>query len=92
MKITTLIAAVMFAAIPAMAQENLSDNEIRELIIGQSIAAYTANCACPYSVTSDGGRCGSRSAWSRESGDAPLCFLSDIDDLMVAEFRSANFQ
>lgn len=46
--------------------------------IRQSIAAYSGNCPCPYSVDRAGRRCGARSAYSRPGGAAPLCYPADV--------------
>src|SRR5690242_3693505 len=55
-----------------------SDAQIRQILIEESIAAYPGNCLCPYSTASNGSRCGRRSAYSREGGEAPLCYAKDV--------------
>jgi len=67
-----------------------SDDEIRDLMISRSIAAYPGNCPCPYNSDRAGRRCGGRSAYSRPGGYSPLCYRRDITDEMVAEFRARN--
>jgi hypothetical protein len=74
-------------AIAANGVKRLSDAEIRKRIIAESIEAYSGNCPCPYNMASNGSRCGRRSAYDREGGDAPLCYPRDVTDEMVAEYR-----
>lgn len=65
----------------------LSDADIRQILIDESIAAYPGNCPCPYSTARNGSRCGKRSAYSREGGAAPLCYPKDVTEAMVKEYR-----
>lgn len=41
-----------------------SDDQIRQLIIEDSIASYPGVCACPFNSARNGSSCGRRSAWS----------------------------
>ena len=90
-----LLAAVLSIAtavaplhvIAANGVKRLSDAEIRKRIIAESIEAYSGNCPCPYNLASNGSRCGRRSAYDREGGDAPLCYPRDVSDEMVAQYR-----
>jgi hypothetical protein len=68
--------------------DDATDDEVRELMIAASIAAYPGNCPCPYNTDRAGRRCGGRSAYSRPGGHSPLCYKSDISDEMVTRFRS----
>ena len=68
----------------------LSDPQIRQILIDESIAAYDGNCPCPYSTARNGSRCGKRSAYSRPGGAAPLCFAKDVSADMVREYRDAH--
>lgn len=75
---------------PALADSQnkaISDDQIRQKLIEQSIASYSGTCACPFNVARNGSRCGGRSAWSRPGGAAPLCFPDDVTDKMVADYR-----
>lgn len=58
----------------------------RELI-DRSIASYGGSCPCPYNRDRSGRSCGARSAYSRPGGEAPLCYLGDVTDAMIAAFR-----
>ncbi len=68
----------------------LSDAQIKQLLIDDSIAAYDGNCPCPYSTASNGSRCGRRSAYSREGGEAPLCYPKDVSAEMVQQYRATH--
>ena len=65
-----------------------TDDEIRELMIAESLAAYPGTCPCPYFSDRAGRRCGGRSAYSRPGGASPLCYTSDISDAAVAAYRA----
>lgn len=71
-------------------KKQLSDAQIRSILIEESIAAYPGNCPCPYSTARNGSRCGKRSAYSREGGAEPLCYPKDVSDAMVKEYREAH--
>ena len=47
-------------------------------MIKESIANYPGKCPCPYSIMSNGQKCGKRSAYSKPGGYEPLCYISDI--------------
>jgi hypothetical protein len=81
--VTSLLLLVCCSAAAA----DLSDAQIRDLIIRQSIATYPRNCPCPYNLDRAGRRCGARSAYSKPRGRAPLCYAGDVSERMVAEFR-----
>jgi hypothetical protein len=75
------------------ARELLSDAQVREAIIRESIARYQATghpCACPENFARNGSRCGARSAYSRPGGAAPLCYPQDVSDGMVTDWRSSH--
>lgn len=65
----------------------LTDSQIRRLIIQDSIQKYPGNCPCPYNSASDGSACGGRSAYSRPGGYSPLCYERDVSDAMVKQIR-----
>jgi hypothetical protein len=67
-----------------------SDAQVRQILIDESIAAYSGSCPCPYSTMHSGRRCGRRSAYSREGGAAPLCYPKDVTDAMVLAYRAES--
>ena len=85
----SLIAGLLYLTLSsAAAAAGLSDEQIRQALIQQSLAAYPGNCACPYNVDRAGRQCGRRSAYSKQGGYAPLCYASDITPEMIASFRN----
>lgn len=65
----------------------LTDAQVRERIVQQSIASYSGSCPCPYSVARNGSRCGGRSAYSRPGGASPRCYASDVSQAEVEAYR-----
>jgi hypothetical protein len=91
--IGAVAAFIILSACPALAREALSDAQVWQAIIEDSIARYQATghpCACPYNPARNGSRCGARSAYSRPGGASPLCFDRDVSDGMVADWRRAH--
>jgi hypothetical protein len=76
-----------FGGFGSAAEARLSDAQIRQAIVKESIANYSGNCPCPYNSASNGSRCGGRSAYSRGGGAAPLCFPSDVSQSQVNAYR-----
>jgi hypothetical protein len=65
---------------------------IAAIIIKASRDRYHATghpCACPDDLMLNGRACGSRSAYSRPGGAAPLCYLTDVTAAIVDEYRKA---
>src|SRR5687768_6179326 len=87
LKFSTLLLTLC-CGIAATAE--LSDAEIRELLIRQSIATYPGNCPCPYASDRAGRRCGGRSAYSKPGGRTPLCYPGDITDHMIEQYRASS--
>jgi hypothetical protein len=77
-------------ALQAATKKRLSDAQIKQILIDESIAAYSGTCPCPYSTMSNGRKCGRRSAHSRPGGEAPLCYPKDVTAEMVQAYRDAN--
>ena len=83
-----LIAGALYLMLStAAAAAELSDAEIRQALIQQSIASYAGNCPCPYNLDRAGRQCGRRSAYSKPGGQNPLCYSSDVTDQMIARYR-----
>jgi hypothetical protein len=68
---------------------DITDKQIRQAIIQQSIQSYPGNCPCPYNTDRAGRSCGKRSAYSKPGGYAPLCYPQDISDKAVKAYRQA---
>lgn len=83
-------ALFVFGAPVVSAKPKLSDAQIKQRIIKQSVAAYPGNCACPYNSASNGSSCGRRSAWSRGGGYAPMCYAADVTKADVNRWRASH--
>ena len=84
-----LLLAICFLvfASHAGAKTSLSDAEIVQQIIRDSIASYPGNCPCPYNSTRNGSACGRRSAYSKPSGYSPICYPNDVTAEMIENYR-----
>jgi hypothetical protein len=82
-----LLAMSSAAGVLAHAGARLSDEQIRELVVQESLRSYPGNCPCPYNVDRAGRQCGQRSAWSRRGGYAPICFTREVADEQVRRYR-----
>lgn len=69
---------------------NQSDDQIRQLIIEDSIASYPGVCACPFNAARNGSSCGRRSAWSKQGGYAPVCYKKEVSKEMVDDWRNSH--
>lgn len=67
-----------------------TDDQIRQLIIEDSIASYPGVCACPFNSARNGSSCGRRSAWSKQGGYAPVCYKKEVSREMVDEWRKSH--
>ena len=58
----------------------MTDAEIRQEIIRESIAANGGVCVCPWQKDRKGKICGSRSLYNQPGGVPPQCYPEDIDE------------
>lgn len=82
-----LLFVLFFLSTPAWA---VTDAQIRQAMIKQSILSYPGNCPCPYSTDRGGRACGKRSAYSKPGGYTPFCYPSDIPDDVIKATREAD--
>lgn len=75
---------------PSSGQQAMTDAQVKQAIIQQSIAGYSGSCPCPYSAARNGSRCGGRSAYNRPGGAAPICYASDVSAAQVAAYRRSR--
>lgn len=86
-----LAACGLFLAGNATAKgHSVSDEQVKENVIAESIASYPGVCACPFNRARNGSACGRRSAWSKAGGYAPICYKNEVTDEMVRERRAQN--
>lgn len=85
-----LVVLVVLVFGSAVVAEELTDAQIRDRVIAESINAYPGNCPCPYNLASNGSRCGKRSAWSRAGGYAPICYPNEVSDEKVRQYRETR--
>jgi hypothetical protein len=87
-----VIAAFLIASGSASADQSrrMTDDEVAEILIEQSISRYPGTCACPYNTMRNGRRCGGRSAYSKPGGYSPLCYREDVSDSDIARYRKAK--
>ncbi|UMO86033.1 hypothetical protein HP572_11435 [Pectobacterium sp. PL64] len=96
MKTTLAVAMVCAVALlsistPSMAKNvRISDEQIKERIIQESISSYSGNCPCPYNSARNGSKCGKRSAWSRAGGYSPICYKDEVTRKMIDDWRMKN--
>jgi hypothetical protein len=85
-----LIFTALTSSLVASAKESLTDDQIKQLIINESIASYPSVCACPYSVARNGSSCGARSAYSKPGGYDPICYKTDVTKQMLVRYKRKN--
>ncbi len=73
--------------LPQLKVPVLPDTTIIQRIIANSLNSYSGSCACPYSTDRGGRKCGSRSAYSKPGGYAPVCYPQDVTAAMIEAFR-----
>lgn len=81
------IGLLVAVAVAAMEVQGLTDRQIRDRIVVESLASYPGNCPCPYNTDSAGRQCGARSAWSKPGGRSPICYAKEVTDEQVRQFR-----
>lgn len=80
----------LLASASGQAKSNLSDDQVRERMIQESLGTYNGPCPCPYNTMRNGTSCGNRSAYSKPGGASPLCYKKDISDEAVRGWRRKN--
>jgi hypothetical protein len=84
-----LWACAASAASGAPSVAILSEDQIRQALIQESIRNYPGPCPCPYNVARNGSRCGSRSAYTKPGGYSPICYPPDVSPEMIQKFRNS---
>ncbi|QWE31582.1 hypothetical protein [Polynucleobacter sp. Adler-ghost] len=85
-----ILTMIMIGSSLAMADDKISDDEIKTVLIQQSIQAYGGECPCPYSKSPKGVQCGLNSAYSKIDRFTILCYSSNVTQKMIKEYRDKN--
>ena len=86
--LSVITAALLISSDMATAKSNaLTDDQVKQKIIEDSIASYPGTCACPFNTARNGSSCGRRSAWSKAGGYSPICYKKEVTKEMVKEWR-----
>lgn len=80
----------LLSSTTATAKGSVSDAQVKQAIIDESISSYPGVCACPYNSARNGSSCGGRSAWSKAGGYSPICYKKEVTKEMVKEWRSSH--
>lgn len=90
--LVSLLAGIAFiAGSTALAKgPAISDAQIKENIIKESIAEYPGICACPFNRARNGSSCGKRSAWSKAGGYSPICYKDEVTKEMIKAWRESR--
>ena len=89
MKFLTFFIFILVSTL-SVADDGISDKEIKMILIHQSIQEYGKSCPCPYSKSPKGGQCGLNSAYSKTGRLAILCYPSNVNKTMIKEYRDKN--
>jgi len=75
-------------ATPITSYSPPTDAQVQAILVARSLSSFSAACPCPYSVDSNGQRCGDRSVYSRSSHSSLLCHPHDVTPKMIADYRA----
>ena len=81
-----LFLATLFWAAPATAQRYYSDEDVRRMIIDDSMRNFPS-CPCPYSYAWNGRQCAGDSAYSKLGRSGPLCYPADVSHQDIVYYR-----
>lgn len=87
MMLNAILAVGLLAPTAPTLTAELSDDQVRDVLIDASVRNYPGNCPCPDNRDVSGRRCGKRSAYSKPGGYSPLCYRSDVTKEMIERFR-----
>lgn len=89
--VSLLAGMAVVASNPVFAKGSaISDAQIKENIIKESIADYPGTCACPFNRARNGSSCGKRSAWSKAGGYSPICYKDEVTKEMIKAWRESR--
>jgi hypothetical protein len=69
--------------------QRVSDDEIRQMIIRDSLAGFgTRDCPCPYSYAWNGQQCADKSLYNQRTGHRDIfCYPNDVSWRDIEEYR-----
>lgn len=79
--------ALTLAVLATPAEARMHDDEIRRVIINDSIARWNGPCPCPYSYAWNGQQCGNNSAYIKRVPYAPYCYPQDVPPYVIYQYR-----
>ncbi|KAB1175642.1 hypothetical protein F6477_18055 [Photobacterium damselae subsp. damselae] len=85
-----LVIIALAISLPSFSISAKTNSKIKQEIIKQSIRSYSGRCPCPYNVTSNGSRCGKRSAWSKPGGYSPICYEREVTHEMISRWKRSH--
>jgi hypothetical protein len=89
--IRLLLSAIAVSGAAGPESSAMSEAEIRNRMIHDSIMEFPDRCPCPYSLAADRKPCGRRSAYSKTNGASPICFEKDVTPDMIKRFRERGY-
>ncbi|GAW46175.1 hypothetical protein FA893_03535 [Photobacterium damselae subsp. piscicida] len=81
-----LVIIALAISLPSFSISAKTNSKIKQEIIKQSIRSYSGQCP----VTSNGSRCGKRSAWSKPGGYSPICYEREVTHEMISRWKRSN--
>ena len=85
---TSLVLFILLMPGNAAAAGKLTDAQVKNKMINESIDNYSGSCPCPYNTARNGSSCGGRSAYSRAGGYETICYPKDVTPAMIKEYRA----
>ena len=90
-RLLLLVAVPLLWSATAHAQR-IADDEIRNMIIRDSLAQFGAtDCPCPYSYAWNGAQCGDKSLYNQRTGRRDIfCYPNDVSYREIEEYRRVH--
>ena len=89
MKRLVLLSLVPLLWATAASAQRVADEEIRQMIIRDSLAGFgTRDCPCPYSYAWNGQQCADKSLYNQRTARRDIyCYPADVSYRDIAEYR-----
>jgi hypothetical protein len=92
MKPLLLALGICLLATASSLAQGMTDAEVKQAIIRESLASYPGPCPCPYNTMRNGRACGKVSAYSKPGGYSPVCYVNDVTPEMIVTYRRTHGQ